>query len=181
LNFVFYFLAIVLFPALHLLNAKLFFFAEFNSHISLIYLPAFLRLFNVLVFGALPGTVITFLGGMLLFPYMEERSWMFVANDACSALGPLIALAIFRFYSGKQVSVGNLKHLIALALLYTFSNALIHHLVWNFGETNLFMEPVQFFEMLIGDLIGTFIGVLLLKIITDLSFVKRKIYNTRSE
>ncbi len=181
MNFVLYALAIVAFPVLHVLNAKLFFFAEFNSHISLIYLPAFLRLFNVLVFGALRGTAITFLGGILLFPFIEERSWIFVANDACSALGPLIAIGLFRVYNGKAVSVGNLKHLIALALLYTFSNALIHHFVWNFGEQNLITDPVQFFEMLIGDLTGTFIGVVLLKIVTDLSFIKRKIYNSPTE
>ena len=116
-----------------------------------------------------------------MFPFIEERSWIFVANDACSALGPLIAIGLFRVYNGKAVSVGNLKHLIALALLYTFSNALIHHFVWNFGEQNLITDPVQFFEMLIGDLTGTFIGVVLLKIVTDLSFIKRKIYNSPTE
>ena len=181
MNFVLYALAIVAYSVLHVLNAKLFFFAEFNSHISLIYLPAFLRLFNVLVFGALRGTAITFLGGILLFPFMEERSWMFVANDACSALGPLIALGVFRLYTGKDVSVGNLKHLIALTLIYTLSNALIHHFAWNFWEQNLFQNSVQFFEMLVGDLTGTFVGVLILKVVTDISFLKRKIYNSPSE
>jgi hypothetical protein len=176
LNIFFYFLAIICFPILHVLNAKLFYFAEFNSHISLIYLPAFLRLFNVLIFGPLQGTAITFLGGLLLLPIMSETSWVFIANDACSGLGPLLALGIFRILNGRAVSVGNLKHLIQLALIYALSNALIHHLVWNFIEKNLIIDSVQFFEMMIGDLTGAFIGVLILKIITELSFFKRKLY-----
>jgi hypothetical protein len=39
------------------------------------------------------------------------------------------------------------------------------------------MDSVQFFEMMIGDLTGAFIGVLILKIITELSFFKRKLYS----
>ncbi len=177
MNLFFYLLAVLLFPALHVVNEKLFFFAVFNSQISWIYLPAFSRLFNVLIFGALPGSAITFLGGLLLFPFVGEHSWLFVANDACSALGPLIALGIFRILNDGPVSLRNLKHLTYLTLIYTLSNSLIHHLAWTFFDENLLVNGLQFFEMLVGDLVGTFVGVLLLKIITDLSFFKRRIYN----
>jgi len=48
-----------LYPAVHILNGWLFDFATINHHISLIYLPAFLRLFNLLVLGPIYGTLTT--------------------------------------------------------------------------------------------------------------------------
>ena len=55
-----------LFPVVHIANGWLFKFAEITPHISLIYLPAFLRLANVLVLGPRNGTLATLLGGVLL-------------------------------------------------------------------------------------------------------------------
>ena len=52
----------VLFPATHILSGWLFDFAAINDHISLIYLPAFLRLFNLLILGPVFGTLINHLG-----------------------------------------------------------------------------------------------------------------------
>lgn len=177
MNNFFYCLGILSYPTLHLLNGWMFKFAEFNAHISLIYLPAFLRLFNVLVFGALRGSCITFLGGLLLYPFFLEQSWTFLANDVCSMLGPLIALGLFRVWHTSDVSLRNLKHLIFLALTYTVANASIHHVAWSFLEPCLIIDRVQFFEMLIGDLLGTLLGVFIFKWITDLPYVKTKIYN----
>ena len=41
----------VLYPATHILNGWLFEFATITESVSLIYLPAFLRLFHLLVLG----------------------------------------------------------------------------------------------------------------------------------
>jgi len=49
----------VLFPVTHILSGWLFDFATINDNISLIYMPAFLRLFNLLVMGPLYGTLST--------------------------------------------------------------------------------------------------------------------------
>jgi len=52
----------VLFPATHILSGWLFDFATINDHISLIYLPAFLRLFNLLILGPVFWHLINHLG-----------------------------------------------------------------------------------------------------------------------
>lgn len=56
----------LLFPVVHSANGWLFSFIELTPNVSWIYLPAFLRLLNVLVLGKLKGTLATLLGGMVL-------------------------------------------------------------------------------------------------------------------
>jgi hypothetical protein len=48
-----------LYLAIHVLNSWLFQSIEITSHVSMVYLPAFLRLFNVLVLGAVKGSFAT--------------------------------------------------------------------------------------------------------------------------
>ena len=86
----------VLFPATHILNGWLFDFATLNDHISLIYLPAFLRLFNSLILGPLFGTLSTILGGLLLMTQFNEPLSIAFLNIACSSAGPLMALIGFK-------------------------------------------------------------------------------------
>lgn len=63
MNFLLIILFAIIFPVVHIVNGWVFKFAEVSPHIGLIYLPAFMRLANVLILGRANGTVATLLGG----------------------------------------------------------------------------------------------------------------------
>jgi hypothetical protein len=157
----------VLFPATHILNGWLFDFATINYHISLIYMPAFLRLFNLLVMGPVFGTLTTFLGGLLLSTQINEPMGLQLINITCSSLGPLIALVSLRLYWERQVQLTSLQDLSTLTLLLCLSNSLVHHLVWVLiGSLEVF-EVKQAFWMFLGDLNGALLCAYLMKAILD--------------
>jgi hypothetical protein len=92
----------VLFPAAHALNNWLFDFANINTHVSLIYLPAFLRLFNLLVMGPIYGTLATYLGGLILMAWFKEPLVFALLNIAASCAGPLSRRWVFEFISSAE-------------------------------------------------------------------------------
>ena len=157
----------VLYPATHIFNGWLFEFATINDHISLIYLPAFLRLTNLLVLGPVFGTLTTILGGLLLIANFQESLSLALLNIACSSASPLIALMGFRIYFKRGVQLSDLRDLAALTLIYCICNSLLHHTSW------LVTQPAQTFNaqeaawMFIGDLNGALIGAYLLKALID--------------
>ena len=77
----------LLFVLLHFMTGWLFGFAELSSNISLLYLPAFMRMLSVLVLGKFRGTLATLLGGMLLMVFLGTVSMNGLANVFCSAAG----------------------------------------------------------------------------------------------
>ncbi len=157
----------VLYPATHILNGWLFDFAAINDHISLIYLPAFLRLFNLLVLGPLFGTLSTVLGGLLLMTQFNEPLGIALLNIACSSAGPLIALIGFKIYWRRQVELTSLQDLATLTLIYCVSNTLIHHVTWVLmGHAEAF-EVTEAFWMFLGDLNGALLGAYLMKAVLD--------------
>lgn len=153
----------VLYPALHLLNGWVFGFAEVAPHVGLIYLPAFLRMLNVLVLGKFRGTVATALGGFALLALEDSANWIDVANIACSAAGPLIAVWLFHLYFQRGVNLLNLRDLAVVTLGYCVSNSLVHHLMWSLVSPAELISRTQLFWMMLGDLNGTLIGAYLLK------------------
>jgi hypothetical protein len=85
-------LAGILFCASHLLNAWLFQAVAISDHISLIYLPAFFRLFNVLVLGLLWGTLGTAIGGVLLLAWTHDATLRFCG--CCCRFGGVAASVV---------------------------------------------------------------------------------------
>ena len=157
----------VLFPATHILSGWLFEFATINENISLIYMPASLRLFNLLILGPLFGTLATILGGLLLTTQFNEPLGIELLNVACSSAGPLMALIGFKIYWKRQVELTSLKDLAALTLIYCVSNSLIHHLTWVLiGQSQAF-ELTEVFWMFLGDLNGALLGAYLMKACLD--------------
>lgn len=148
----------VAYPLLHLFNAVAFRFAEVSPHIGLIYLPAFLRLFNVLVLGPRDGTLATLLGGVLLMRHFNDSSLVGLLNIACSAGGPLIALGLFRLYFRRRHDLTSLQDLTWLTLLYAPANALLHHLMWSQLAPRELATPLQVLWMTVGDLLGALLG-----------------------
>ena len=157
----------VLFPATHILNGWLFDFATINDHISLIYLSAFLRLFNLLILGPLFGTLSTILGGLLLMTQFNEPIELELLNVACSSAGPLIALIGFKIYWKRQVELTSLQDLATLTLLYCVCNSIIHHVAWVLMGQSQAFELTEAFWMFLGDLNGALLGAYLMKAMLD--------------
>ena len=157
----------VLFPATHILNGWLFDFAALNDHISLIYLPAFLRLFNLLILGPLFGTLSTILGGLLLMTQFNEPIELELLNVACSSAGPLIALIGFKIYWKRQVELTSLQDLVTLTVIYCVCNSIIHHVAWVLMGQSQVLELTEVFWMFLGDLNGALLGAYLMKAILD--------------
>ena len=153
----------LLFVLLHFMTGWLFGFAELSPNISLIYLPAFLRMLSVLVLGKLRGTVATLLGGVLLMVFLGTVSMTGLANVFCSSAGPLLALWAFERVSGQAVKLTSLKDLSTVTVTYCVANALIHHAVWLAFDLKELGSGYQVFWMMVGDLNGALLGAYLLK------------------
>jgi len=157
----------VLFPATHILNGWLFDFAALNDNISLIYLPAFLRLCNLLILGPLFGTLSTILGGLLLMTQFNEPLSIAFLNIACSSAGPLMALIGLKIYCKREVQLTSLSDLAALTLIYCLSNSVIHHITWVLIGQSEALELTEVFWMFLGDLNGALLGAYLMKAMLD--------------
>ncbi len=153
----------ILFPVIHLANGWIFQFAEITPHIGLIYLPAFLRLANVLILGRLNGTLATLLGGLLLMEYLGDITGLALLNNLCSAGGPLAAIALFRLHYRRDVELTSLKDLAWLTLLYALANAALHHVVWSVVAPAKLVASVQVLWMILGDVLGTLMGAYIMK------------------
>jgi len=157
----------VLYPATHILNGWLFEFATITESVSLIYLPAFLRLFHLLVLGPVYGTITTILGGLLLMTQFNHPLGIALLDIACSSAGPLIALFSFSIYMKRQPEITSLRDLGSLTLLYCVSNSVIHHVTGVLIEKSEAFELTEVFWMFLGDLNGALLGAYLMKAILD--------------
>ena len=165
----------VLYPAAHILNAWLFDFANINSHVSLIYLPAFLRLLNLLVLGPLYGTAATFIGGLMLLEYFNEPLNLALLNIASSCAGPLVAMMGFRIYFKRRIQLTSLKDLGIVTVAYAIFNSVIHHTTWILFDDARLIDTNASFWMFIGDLNGALLGAYLMK--ASLDFLEGKGFN----
>ena len=148
------------FFAVHVLNDWLLKAVEITDHISLIYLPAFLRLMNVLVLGMVWGTLGTALGGALLFFWLQDSLLMSILNTSVSAGGAALSVWLMQIQQGRPLSLSRLSDLLKLSLLYALMNALLHHLLWSFLDPAQLVSPYRIIYMAIGDMNGAILGAL---------------------
>lgn len=153
----------LLFAALHVFTEKFLGFAEITPHVSLIYLPAFLRLLHVLLLGKLRGTLATALGGLLLMQGLDGINLIGFMNVACSVSGPLLALCLFERVYGRPVSLTSLKDLALVTVVYCAANAGIHHMVWTVLDPSQLVSAQMLVWMMLGDLNGALLGAYVLK------------------
>jgi hypothetical protein len=151
------------YPLLHMANDCIFGFLEITPSVSLIYLPAFLRLLNVLILGPVWGTLATAIGGIFLMLVLGDTSFVGLLNVLCSASGPLLAVMVFRFYTGRDLNLKSLKDLGLVTLGYCLVNAMMHHLVWTWFDPAQLIAPQQVWWMMLGDFNGALIGAYALK------------------
>lgn len=153
----------LLFALLHVVTDNFLGFAEITPHVSLIYLPAFLRLLHVLLLGKFKGSLATALGGILLMQGLDGINLIGLMNVACSASGPLLALWLFERMHGRPVSLTSLKDLSLVTVVYCAANAGVHHMVWTIFDPRQLASPEMVLWMMLGDLNGALIGAYALK------------------
>jgi hypothetical protein len=153
--------AAVLFPLVHIFNDWAFDVFEFSHHISLIYLPAFLRLANVLVLGQAWGTLTTALGGVLLAAWNNNVTWVEGMNVLASSTSGLVSVWLFQIIKERPVRLLDLKDLVQLVLLYALANALLNHVAWTLVEQDALITVHQLPMMVVGDFLGAMLGALL--------------------
>ena len=178
MNLLLVFVFAVLFPAAHALNVWLFDFANINTNVSLIYLPAFLRLFNLLVMGPVYGTLATLLGGLILMAWLNEPLGFGLLNIAASCSGPLVAMTGFRIYFKRRIQLNSLKDLAVVTVAYAICNSLLHHATWLLFDHEQLLDASTSFWMFIGDLNGALFGAYLFK--ASLDFLEKKALNFQS-
>jgi len=151
---------------LHLVNGWVFSSLEITPHVGLVYLPAFIRVLNVLVLGKVRGTLATALGGIFLLQLFGDYSMVGFLNVLCSASGPLLAVLVFRFYTGREANLLSLRDIGIVTLGYCMANAIIHHVAWTFFDPQQLVAPQQVLWMMLGDFNGALIGAYVLKLAT---------------
>ncbi len=150
----------VVFCTVHILNGWLLEFVEVTAHISLLYLPSFLRIVNVLVLGTLWGTVGTAIGGALLCVWSEDSLLLGTLNTAISAGSAALAVWCMQVFQQRPLSLTRLSDLMQLALLNALLNALFHHFLWAQLDPSQLISPNQVAYMMIGDINGAIVGAL---------------------
>lgn len=154
----------ILYPLVHTANGWVFSFAEISPNIGLIYLPAFLRLLNVLVLGKFKGTLAGLLGGLILLAADTEHPLpLAVVNMLCSSAGPLVAVLLFEHWRQRPVNLVSLADLGMVTVIYCVANALLHHFAWALVAPHMLGAPGQVLGMVLGDLVGALFGAYLLK------------------
>jgi hypothetical protein len=155
----------LLFALVHIANDWLFAFTAFSPNVSLIYLPAFLRLLHVLVLGKIRGTLATLLGGLvLLVADNPDNPLQFeVVSILCSAAAPLLAMLAFEQIRARHVSLTSLNDLVLVTLIYSLFNSLLHHFAWAVFSDQPLGSAQQMMMMALGDLTGAMLGAYVLK------------------
>ena len=168
------------FCVVHLLNGWALRGIEFSEHISLIYLPGFLRLVHVLVLGMVWGSAATAVGGLLLMFWSQDSTLVGLSNIAVSASVAMLAVHVMRMLQGRRLALTRLDDLLKLAVLYALLNALLHHLVWSWLDPSQLISPVQLPYMILGDINGAIVGAWLLRVVARRTGLQRWLHQ-RSE
>jgi hypothetical protein len=138
------------------INTWLFASIEVNGHISLVFLPAFLRMVAAMVWRW-SGVAGLFMGGLFTSSIWTGGSVVHAsALAALSALGPLLAVTFCTKWLGLDARLDGLKgrHVLQFAATGALVNTLLHNLYfYTSGMQPSLMDGVL--PMLIGDLLGT--------------------------
>lgn len=124
------------------------------DRVSLVYIPAFVRVVSVLVAG-LAGLLGIFIGtlGVSLF-YVGDPVALALANAAASTAGIGLSYWLLLQALGKSSLPLNLPVLVLLTVLYSTFNAVTHGLVWDLVEIEDNLSTADLTMMMIGDLTG---------------------------
>jgi hypothetical protein len=150
-----------LFALTHLANAWLFDHIALSNHINWVYLPAFLRVAYVLILGPVWGFTAIFVGSSLLGASFNENQLQASLNAGASAIGPVLALVLFRLLKERSLRIAQPSDLMQMCLLYALINAVVHHFCWAYQQPEQLLSVSQLPIMVIGDLAGALLGAFL--------------------
>ncbi len=124
------------------------------DRVSLVYIPAFVRVVSVLVAGlaGLLGIFIGTLGVSLI--HVGDPVELALANAAASAAGIGLSYWLLLKALGRTSLPLNLPVLVLLTVLYSTFNAVTHGLVWDLIDMGEGLSTTDLAFMMIGDLIG---------------------------
>jgi hypothetical protein len=138
--------------------------AVVDARVSLIFLPAFVRVVAVLVAG-FAGALGIFAGALFLGVVNGDGLWVATAQAAISASSPCLAVVLLQFAIRRSTRLFDLWTLLLVAGLTSLFSALLHGAFWaEFEPTALSVGAHTVSLMMFGDLLGIFLGFLLLRL-----------------
>lgn len=138
--------------------------AVVDARVSLIFLPAFVRVVAVLVAG-FAGALGIFCGALFLGIGNGDSLWVATSHAAISALSPVLAVFLLQFAIRKTAGLFDLWILVAVAGFTSLFSALLHGAFWaEFEPTALSVGTHTVSLMMLGDLLGILFGFLLLRL-----------------
>lgn len=135
-----------------------------ENRVSLIHLPAFVRVAAVMI-GGLAGWLGIWLSTILLSVlWIGDSPWVAVLNASATTLSVGLAAILVAGLTGKRsgcLNSINLKSMLLTAIFAAIFNAAFHSVVW--GAQDIPLTHAQFWMMVAGDLGGVALGYLLLR------------------
>lgn len=133
--------------------------------ISLIYLPAFVRMISIMVAG-IPAVIGIGAGSVLMSVAYHGLPIALAAADAAAAcLAIVFAHAVLRQAMGVARVPITFWTLLALTGIYCACNAVTHGIFWGLLEMDFSLAPWQLSLMMVGDLLGVVAMFLMSRIV----------------
>lgn len=150
-----------------------------DGQISLMFLPAFVRVAAVLVAG-LAGLLGVFAGSLFVCIFVVgDPVFLSLAHSLASAAGIGLAYALMRYSLRVNSLPFTLPVLLTLIAFYSTFNALVHGLVWALLLPERLITVSQLAMMIVGDFCGVGAGFLVVRVIIRTFSLKRHIYRHR--
>jgi glycerol uptake facilitator-like aquaporin len=115
----------------------------------------------VLILGPVWGFTAIFVGSSLLGASFNENLLQASLNAGASAIGPVLALVLFRLLKERSLRIAQPSDLMQMCLLYALINAVVHHFCWAYQQPEQLLSVSQLPIMVIGDLAGALLGAFL--------------------
>lgn len=143
---------------LFLINEQFLQFADVIAHrISLMFLPAFIRVVALVVAG-LAGAIGIVIGSLVIqIFYFDLDLMVSMPVSMASGLGVLAAYAVMRVAFGSGKLPITLPVLLALTGLYSAFNGMVHGLLWHFAGVGKGISAEELSLMMLGDFLGVIV------------------------
>lgn len=150
-------------------------FSVIDEKISMVFLPAFVRVAAILVAGA-AGALGLFLGALSLGLIQDLPTLANTTQAFFTALAPCLALFILRFALAERPLAITLELFLLLAMFASIFNSLLHHVFWDIYPLAQPVTMTTFWQMLEGDLAGALLGLGIFAIVVRLFALPFKLY-----
>ena len=141
------------------------------DRVSLIYIPAFVRVVSVLVAG-LAGLLGIFIGTLAVsIIYIGDHAHLALANATASVAGIGLSYWLMLKAMGRSSLPLNLPVLVLLTVIYSTFNAMTHGLAWDLIGMGDGLSTTDLALMMVGDLTGVVLMYFMLRL--GIRYVRR--------